>query len=196
MIPVRDVIPTRTLPVVVLVVGAANVAALLYAATTAQPTAGFVVYLLFNILFLWLFGENVEDRTGHARFALLYAVCGLASAAVQTALASKVTATIAAAGGATAGVIGAYLVLYPKSRFVTLLPPVTPVPVAEVPAIYLVLVWFVLQGAAGTFWAHLTGLATGMAAILAVRRPERLRVEWWDPPAPRFGGSGVSARAR
>ena len=196
MIPVRDVIPTRTTPTVVLIVGAANAVALLYAAATAQPTAGFVLYLTFNILFLWLFGENVEDRTGHSRFTLLYAACGLASAAAQAALAPDVPAWIAAAGGATAGVIGAYLVLYPKSRFVTLLPPVTPVPVAEVPAIYLVLVWFVLQWSAGTLAGHLAGLATGMAGILAVRRPERLRVEWWDPPPRRVDGAGVSARAR
>lgn len=179
MLPIRDVIPTRTTPFVVLALIALNAAALGYAVLFQRPTAGLVVYLLVNILFIWLFGENVEDRTGHDRFVAFYVVCGAVTAIVQVMMATGIHALIAGAGGATAGVMGAYVLLYPRSRIVTLIPLVTWVPVIEVPAMYLVVVWFVLQWSAGTLGSHLAGFATGMSGVVLLRRPERLRVEWW-----------------
>jgi len=180
MIPIRDIIPTRTTPFVVLTVVALKAAALLYLVAAAQPTGAVVLYLLLDMLFLWLFGETVEDRTGHMRFVVLYAAGGIAAGVAQSMFATGVPPVIAAGGGATAGVLGGYLILYPRSRIVTLIPFVTAVPVIEVPAIHLVVAWFALHWPVGSAGAHLAAFATGMSGVFLLRRPERLRVEWWN----------------
>lgn len=180
VIPVRDVIPTRTTPVVVLSLVVLHVAAMGVLFAAAQPNAALVVYAVMTVAYLWLFGENVEDRTGHGRFLALYTACGLVAGVAQTLLASNVDARIAAAGGATAGIMGAYAVLFPQSRMVTLVPLVITVQVVEVPAVSLMGVWLVLQWPTGTLGAHLAGVATGMCGVLVARRRDRLRVEWWD----------------
>ena len=186
MIPIRDVIPTRTTPVVVFALIAVNAVLVIYAIGFLRPTAGLLAYFAFNMLFLWLFGENVEDRTGHGRFLALVTLAGGLAAAVQAATGSGPDPRIAGAGGATAGVIGAYAMLYPKSRIVTLVPLIVSVHVLEVPAISFLPFWFVLQWSAGTLGPHLAAFAVGLVGVLALRRPERLRVEWWNPPSPRL----------
>jgi membrane associated rhomboid family serine protease len=98
------------------------------------------------------------------------------------------------ASGAVAGVMGAYFVLYPRSRVLTLFP--FPLMLFEIPAVYLLGLWFVLQFVSGlgslsataegamaggvAFWAHVAGFGTGIALVFLFRRPERQRVEWWD----------------
>ena len=100
------------------------------------------------------------------------------------------------ANGAIAGIIGAYFVMYPYSRIVTLVPIPFFLRVVEVPAVILAALWAILQLASGTgsiaasirpdadpgiaFWAHVAGFATGAAGIMVFRRPERQRVEWWN----------------
>ncbi len=100
------------------------------------------------------------------------------------------------ASGAVAGVMGAYFVLYPKSRVLTLFP--FPLMLIEIPAVYLLGLWFVLQFVSGlgslappaegqlaggvAFWAHIAGFAAGVLLIFVFRRPERARVEWWGGP--------------
>lgn len=180
MLPIRDVVPTRTTPVVVLGLVALNAAALVYALVSGRFNLVLVLYLGLAALFLWLFGENVEDRTGHGRFLALYLLCAGSAVFFQRLLLPGLDARIAATGGATAGVMGAYTVLYPRSRVVALIPLVTFVQPVEVPSAYLMAFWFVLQWSAGTFGSHLAAFATGMCAVLVFRRPERLRVEWWD----------------
>lgn len=186
MLPIRDVVPTRTTPLIVLGLIVLNGAALVYALVSGRFNLALILYLGFTTLFLWLFGENVEDRTGHARFLVLYLLCGGIAIFFQRLLSPGLDAPIAATGGATAGVMGGYVVLYPRSRVVALIPLITFIRPVEVPSVYLMAFWFVLQWSAGTFGSHLAAFATGMCAVLVFRRPERLRVEWWDEVRPRI----------
>jgi membrane associated rhomboid family serine protease len=178
MIPIRDVIPTRTTAFVVFAFIAANAAMLTFALVVLRPTTGFVVYLAVNALFMWLFGENVEDRTGHGRFVALLIVSGSAAAITRMA-GGYADAGLVAAGGATAGTMGAYFTLFPRSLIVTLVPLIITVKVVEIPAMYLLPAWFVFQWSAGTLAAHLVAFAVGLLGGVALRRPERLSVEWW-----------------
>ena len=133
MIPVRDVIPSRRAPVVTVALIGANLAVFLAlpAHGLAAGRSGLAVavaallyhptwpHLALGLLMLWIFGENVEDRLGRARFAGLYAV----SAAVGfTARALVLPGLASGAAGAVAGVVGAYLVLFPHSRVLLLVP--------------------------------------------------------------------------
>ena len=105
---------------------------------------------------------------------------------------------IVGASGAVAGVMGAYFVLYPRSRIVTLLPIFVFIHIIEVPAIFFLGVWFLMQfvsglgslqstpGAGGiAFWAHVAGFAAGALGVFVFRRRERQRVDWWHAPPRR-----------
>jgi membrane associated rhomboid family serine protease len=149
-----------------------------------------------NMLYLWIFGDNVEDRMGHGRFLVFYLLCGAAAALAQTAAGPDSLVPMVGASGAIAGVMGAYFVLYPHSRIVTLLPFFIFFHVIEVPAIFFLGIWFVMQLLSGVgsiaaatggepaggiaFWAHAAGFAAGVSGVLLFRRPERQRVEWWN----------------
>lgn len=222
MIPLRDVVPSRTFPAVTVAIIAANLAALGYGwwlgspshaafltaygivpgqfSFLALPTSLFVhanvLQAAATMIYLWIFGENVEDRVGHGRFLLLYLLCGTAAATAQLLMHPASVAPIVGAGGAVAGVMGAYVVLYPGSKIVTLLPLVITIRLVEIPAIFFLGLWLVLaflggMGALGgaataepiggvAFWGHVIAFVTGAAGVLLLRRPERLRVEWWD----------------
>ena len=147
-----------------------------------------------NILFLWLFGDNVEDQTGRGRFVILYLLSGISAALAHAALDPSASRTLIGASGAIGGVMGAYFVLYPHSRILVLLP--LPLSLHELPAALFLGIWLVLQlltvagqvGAhpqaadlAAGLTAHAMGFATGALLCLAFRRPERARVEWWSP---------------
>jgi membrane associated rhomboid family serine protease len=105
------------------------------------------------------------------------------------------TLPMVGASGAVAGVMGAYFVLYPRSKIVTLVPIFIFIQLIEVPAILFLGLWFLLQFVSGVgsmaaaareevggiaFWAHIAGFAAGVAGVFVFRRPERQRVEWWD----------------
>ena len=223
MIPLRDVIPSRTWPGVTVALVALN--ALVYAGemglsarefetfmrafglVPASFTWGNVLSSMFvhggllhvvgNMLYLWIFGDNVEDRMGHGRFLAFYLLCGVAAALAQTLVSADSMVPMVGASGAVAGVMGAYFVLYPKSRVLTLFP--FPLMLIEIPAVYLLGLWFVMQfvnglgslapPAAGqlaggvAFWAHIAGFGAGALLIFLFRRPERERVEWWGGPS-------------
>jgi membrane associated rhomboid family serine protease len=148
-----------------------------------------------NMLFLWIFGDNVEDRMGHGRFLVFYLLCGAAAALAQTLMQPDSLVPMVGASGAIAGVMGAYFVSYPRSRIVTLIPPFI-FTTFEIPALVFLGIWFVLQflnglgsldaAAAGhsaggvAFWAHVAGFAAGLVGVFVFRRPERQRVEWWN----------------
>ena len=148
-----------------------------------------------NMLYLWIFGDNVEDRMGHGRFLVFYLLCGVAAALAQTITAPDSVVPMVGASGAIAGVMGAYFVLYPKSRIVTLIPLFFFFQVIEVPAILFLGIWFVMQFVSGVgsivttagggpaggvaFWAHVAGFVAGISGVIVFRRPERQRVEWW-----------------
>jgi len=154
-----------------------------------------------NMLYLWIFGDNVEDALGHGLYVVFYFACGIAAAAAHVVFNAGSTLPTVGASGAIAGVLGAYLVMYPRARVVTLLPIFFYVTFIEVPApIYLGL-WFVMQvlsgtaqithatrhaveGAGGVAWfAHAGGFICGV--LLAFLLPKRARPAIYDEP-PRF----------
>jgi membrane associated rhomboid family serine protease len=137
------------------------------------------LHLIFNMLYLWIFGNNVEDALGRARFLGFYLACGLVATATQVLTDPGSTAPIIGASGAVAGVLGAYLVLFPRARVLS----VFVFPVISVPAWILLGAWFALQAVEGVlsfrhpdvgvaFFAHVGGFLTGIAlGFVLVRRP-------------------------
>ena len=161
---------------------------------TSMFLHGGFLHVAGNMLYLWIFGDNVEDRMGHGRFLVFYLLCGIAAALAQTITAPDSTVPMVGASGAIAGVMGAYFVLYPRSRIVTLLPLFFFFQVIEVPAIAFLGIWFLMQFVSGigsigatigrssggiAFWAHIAGFVAGITGVALFRRPERQRVEWW-----------------
>jgi membrane associated rhomboid family serine protease len=212
MIPLRDVIPSRTTPYVTVSIIVLNLAAWLFELSLPRDVlpvflqvygvvpATFHVVTLFtsmflhggwmhvigNMWYLWIFGDNVEDRVGHGRFIVFYLLCGIAAAFGQIAIDPSSTLPTIGASGAIAGVMGAYFVLYPQSRVLTLVPLIVFWEVVELPAIILLGFWFLLQlfsagaiavtastgGGGVAFMAHVAGFLTGVAGIFVFRRPE------------------------
>jgi membrane associated rhomboid family serine protease len=184
VIPLRDVIPSRTTPFVTLAIVALNALALIYHLLLGDAGPA-LLYLGANMLFLWLFGDNVEDRMGHGRFVAFCLLCASAAALTQTVVDPGSSITGVAATGTISGIMGAYLVLYPRSLVVTLLPMLVVTEIVEVPALVFLCLWLLLQLVSGhVFWADLAALAAGAGVVMLFRRPERQRVEWWHD-APR-----------
>ena len=147
---------------------------------------GGFVHLIGNLIYLWVFGGAVEDELGRVRFFFFYIACGAAGSLAHTVLFSKSTIPSIGASGSIAGLLGAFLILRPKARIVTLFPLVVYWAMAEIPALLFLPVWFgmqffsgflSLQAARGTqevagvaWWAHVGGFLFGMvvAAIWRV----------------------------
>jgi membrane associated rhomboid family serine protease len=145
-----------------------------------------IVQIAGNMLFLWIFGNNVEDSTGRARVLAFYVVGGLAALALQVAVGPHSTAPTVGASGAIAAVLGGYIVLYPRARVLTLVLVILFFTVIEIPAMVMIGVWFAVQalfGAVGLTdptggggvvadFAHVGGFVFGLLAIraLATRR--------------------------
>jgi len=139
------------------------------------------MHLLGNMLYLYIFGDNVEDRIGHGAYLVFYLLCGAGSALVQVYAQQSSTAPLIGASGAISGVLGAYFLLYPRARVLTLIPLFVFFPVVEVSAFFFLGFWFLLQflqgalasgggdAAAGgvAWWAHAGGFVTG-AVLLPV----------------------------
>ncbi|MFF9817922.1 rhomboid family intramembrane serine protease [Streptomyces sp. NPDC014006] len=167
---------------------------------TAMFLHGSWLHLLGNMLFLLIFGNNVEDRMGHVRFALFYVVCGYAAGYGFAVLNAGSGDPLIGASGAIAGVLGAYLVLYPKARVWVLVPFLIFLPL-RLPAWLVLGFWFVLQAvysagegisAAGTvaYAAHVVGFLAGMLIALPLRPGTP------PPPEPRGLLFGRNARPR
>jgi len=219
MIPLRDIIPSRTTPVVTIGLIVLNIIVFLYELSLGRGVDAFMLYyglvpaafswmnvftsmflhggflhVAGNMLYLWIFGDNVEDRMGHGRFLVFYLLCGVAAALAQTITSPDSVVPMVGASGAIAGVMGAYFVLYPRSRIVTLIPLFFFFQVVEVPAIFFLGIWFLMQFISGVgsigatigrntggvaFWAHVAGFVAGITGVGLFRRAERQRVEWW-----------------
>jgi membrane associated rhomboid family serine protease len=219
MIPLRDIIPSRTTPYVTVLIIAINAAAWFYELTlpprdvdvflqhfgvvpaffsvstvfTSMFLHGSWSHVIGNMWYLWIFGDNVEDRLGHGRFVVFYLLCGCVAAFGQIAMAPQSTLPTIGASGAIAGVMGAYFVLYPHSRVLTLIPLIIFWEIIEVPAIYLLGFWFLMQlfsaGAIATtaatqgsggvaFMAHVAGFVAGLAGVFVFRKRERPDARW------------------
>src|SRR3954470_17455111 len=205
MIPLRDVIPSRTTPYITVTIILLNALAWFYeislparaldrflfvygvvpAAFSPAPliTSMFLhgswSHVIGNMWYLWIFGDNVEDRVGHGRFLVFYLLCGIAAALGQIAMDPSSTLPTIGASGAIAGVMGAYFVLYPQSRVLTLIPLIIIWDVIELPTVVLLGFWFLMQlFSAGTiamtsstavggvaFMAHVAGFLCGMAGV-------------------------------
>ncbi len=144
------------------------------------------LHLAGNMLFLWVFGDNVEDVMGPARFALFYVVCGLAAAAAQILSDTTSLIPMVGASGAIGGVMGAYAILFPRARVHLLIILIIYVTTISVPAIFMLGYWFLLQlisgivslgdtGGGVAFWAHIGGFAAGLLLAIPLRRADLMQ---------------------
>ncbi len=221
MIPIRDVIPSRTTPVVTITLLVVSVMVFLLsppagseafeafvrawgltpasvqwsAVFTSMFMHGGWMHLLSNMLFLWIFGDNVEDRMGHGRYLCFYLLCGSVAALAQVLADPTSPIPMVGASGAIAGVLGAYIVMFPHSRVLTLVPLFIVVTFIEIPAGILLGVWFAMQVLSGlgsmtvvqpgdmggvAFWAHAGGFVAGVLLVFLFRRPEREDAAWYQ----------------
>lgn len=142
------------------------------------------LHLLGNMLYLWIFGDNVEDRLGHGAYLIFYLVCGLAAAVVHLLTNTRSIVPTIGASGAVAGVMGAYFIFYPRARVVTLLPIFFFFYIVEIPAFFFLGFWFLLQIMEGfstlhsqlpayggiAWWAHIGGFLFGqLTALLLIK---------------------------
>ena len=153
---------------------------------TSMFLHGGLMHIASNMLYLWIFGNNVEDVMGRLRFLLFYLVCGLAAATAQVAMGPDVRVPTIGASGAIAGVLGAYILMVPRARVDNILLLWYFIRIIQLPAIIVLGFWFVLQlfngllsfglaASGGVAWfAHIGGFLTGMVLGPLLRRRERL----------------------
>jgi len=216
MIPLRDIIPSRTTPIVTICLIALNIIVFLYELSlgpavdaltlyyglvpaafswmtvfTSMFLHGGFLHVAGNMLYLWIFGDNVEDRMGHGRFLVFYLLCGVAAALAQTITMPDSTVPMVGASGAIAGVMGAYFVLYPQSRVLTAIFILFFFDLVEIPAVFFLGIWFLMQllsgvgslgmsnaaGGGTAFWAHVGGFVAGAAIGFVLRARDR-RQRW------------------
>jgi membrane associated rhomboid family serine protease len=217
MIPLRDIIPSRTTPYITVTIIALNALAWLfeislprdvllirlqvYGVVPADFHASTLISSMFlhgswshvigNMWYLWIFGDNIEDRLGHGRFIVFYLLCGITAALGQVVVDPDSTLPTIGASGAIAGVMGAYFVLYPHSRVLTLIPWIF-LQIVELPAIVLLGFWFLMQlfsagaiavttsthGGGVAFAAHVAGFVMGAIGVFVFRKREYDR---WEP---------------
>jgi membrane associated rhomboid family serine protease len=151
------------------------------------------LHVLGNMLFLWVFGRNLEDIMGSGRFLLFYLLCGLSAAVVHVMLNPYSRVPTIGASGAIAGVMGAYLIKFPRSSIVTLVPIFVFITTLEVPSWLLLVYWFAIQffqglgslavtdytGGGVAWFAHVGGFVTGMLLIRLFPVKRRWR-SWYD----------------
>jgi len=174
---------------------------------TSMFLHGSWMHLLGNMWFFWIFGNNVEDSMGRLRFLFFYLICGVAAALLQVMIHPSSNVPMVGASGAISGVMGAYLVLYPRVRVFAIVPLVFLWTTIALPAWLMLIYWMLLQfvggvaaiGAAGggvAFWAHVGGFIAGLILIKLFARPEYVEAHrqhhWhprrlgWGPPSERW----------
>jgi membrane associated rhomboid family serine protease len=220
MIPLRDVIPSRTTPFITVAIIVLNGLAWFYElavpddllpvflqtygvvpAYFSAPTLvtsmflhGSWSHVIGNMWFLWIFGDNIEDRLGHWRFVGFYLFCGLGATVGHIMMAPHSMLPTIGASGAIAGVMGAYFVLYPHSRVLTLVPLFIYWEIVELPAPFLLGFWFLMQlfgagigsitatsGAESggiAFMAHVAGFALGAVIVFVFRKSREEPPRW------------------
>jgi len=202
MFPISDVIPSRTIPFVTVSLIVINSIVFVYEWMLPQQalqafTAHYALipaffsvasvltsmflhagwmHVIGNMLYLWIFGDNIEDQLGHVGFLIFYLAAGAVAAVTQVFINPNTLVPMVGASGAIAGVMGAYFVLYPESRILTAIFFVIFFDLVEIPAIFFLGIWFLMQllsgvgslgvhnaSAGGTaFFAHIGGFAIGL----------------------------------
>jgi membrane associated rhomboid family serine protease len=171
----------------------------LYTIVVSMFLHGSVMHIGSNMLYLFIFGDNIEDRLGKTRYLVFYLLCGFLATLAHAVFSPGSRIPAIGASGAIAGVLGAYLILFPHARVMTLLPIFVFITVRELPAIVILGLWFVLQlfsgvGSLGVrdaqdmggvaYFAHIGGFVAGMALIaifggLRKTRPPEPELPWW-----------------
>ena len=137
------------------------------------------MHLIGNMLYLWIFADNVEDRLGHGRFVVFYALCGVAAALAQALPDPGSQVPMVGASGAISGVLGAYLLMFPRAHVLVLLPLGFLTQLVRLPALLVLGLWFVMQllsemfaatGAGVAFRAHIGGFVAGLLLLPVFRR--------------------------
>jgi membrane associated rhomboid family serine protease len=216
MIPLRSSEPHYSTPSVTLTIIAANVAVFLYELSlgmssyslnrfilhygivpdrfhyssilTSMFIHGGFLHIAGNMWFLWIFGRGVEDLLGHAKYLFLYFACGIAAALLFVLVNSNSTAPTIGASGAIAGVMGAYLIKFPRAHIVTLVFIIIFITTVDIPAFFLLLYWFAIQffsgvgsvgdsaSSGGVAWfAHVGGFIAGMLLVMLMPTQQRAR---------------------
>jgi len=138
------------------------------------------MHILGNMWYLWIFGDNIEDRLGKFRFLFFYIMCGVLANVAQVIVDPTSRVPTVGASGAISGVLGAYLMLFPTARIATLIPLFPIFPIFRIPALLFLPVWFLLQLQQGTlalfsvgtgiaWWAHIGGFASGFVLVKIVK---------------------------
>lgn len=155
---------------------AGNFLAAIVPIITATFLHGGWLHIISNMLFLWVFGDNVEDKVGHLKYFLFYIAVGFIGNSAQILLSAESTVPIIGASGAVAGILGAYYLKFPHSRVLALIPIVFIFTLTEVRASIFIVFWFILQlfngalslGAVGNsvaYWAHVGGFLGGIILL-------------------------------
>jgi membrane associated rhomboid family serine protease len=176
------VVPSRFLD------SSAGLTTLLFVSTVPFISSMFIhagfLHLLGNMWYLWIFGDNIEDRLGRGRFLLFYLSCGVIASLIHLAFNFGSDLPSVGASGAIAGILGAYLVTFPHARILTLIPIFIFWQIIELPAILVLGFWFLIQLLSGTaaiavfsqsgggvaWWAHVGGFVAGMLLIKRMQR--------------------------
>ncbi len=162
----HDLPPTITIPIWLTLI-------------TSMFLHGSLLHVLGNMLYLWVFGDNVEGAMGRGRFIAFYLLCGIAAGLAQMALSPHSTIPQIGASGAIAGVLGAYFMLFPTSRILTVIPIFFFIRLISIPAVVVLGIWILLQvissatslgaGSGVAWFAHIGGFAAGMALAVFFR---------------------------
>ena len=159
---------------------------------TSMFIHGGFLHILGNMWFFWIYGRGVEDVLGHAKYFFFYMVCGVAAGLVQVLVNANSPVPTVGASGAIAGVMGGYLIRFPRARIVTLVPIFFFITTIDIPAAFLLLYWFALQFFQGVgsisssatsggvaFFAHVGGFLAGMG-LMAIMAPRQPRYQTWS----------------
>ena len=151
------------------------------------------LHIILNMWILWIFGDNVEDRMGWTRFILFYLICGVVSAIAQVLAHPNAALPMVGASGAIAGVMGAYLFLYPRAKVLTVIPVFFYPLFIEIPAVAFMLIWFIGQVVSGimatvgdvqggiAWWAHIGGFVAGALLHRLFLKHKAAPRDLWNP---------------
>lgn len=164
----------------------------IYPFFTSMFLHGGWLHLIGNMLYLYVFGDNVEDRMGHFKYLLFYLISGFAAAFAQIITNVHSTIPMVGASGSISGVLGAYILFFPKSRILTLVPVFFFIQLVEIPAAILLLLWFIIQFFSGVaslaatknaggiaFWAHVGGFVAGLVLARFFQKKGYYRTGWF-----------------